>query len=396
MNLKHISFAIASGIALLGMHAHAEPFVFQGQLNDLGAPADGTYDLEIELYGVDVGGTQIGPTITLEDQVVTNGNFNVELDFGDVFDGSQRWIEMGVRNGDSTDAFTTLTPRLKVGSSPQASYASKAGVADTITDPFWTQAPGILVFGEDEGNDQFFFNRDRVIAPTDVMVLHSAQNGFGGMTISSWANGMPYYGYATGGLMRARSYYDPVSDAWVVNKNGDQLEIDANNDVIVTNNLIVGGTITSLSEPETSIGYKSYTPDSIYMGFGTDRVFNSFAGAAVSSGSTLYLRSDVDLPHGATIVNIRIEFVDRVNGNDLRVQLWTRSLSTLAFTPDTLGESSGSDLGMVQVMNITPSPDLVIDNTAFTYAIRAFATSGNWPALGNMGIRSILIQYTTP
>lgn len=396
MNIKQISLAIASGLAMVCAHAHAEPFVFQGQLNDQGAPADGTYDLEFVLFGMDIGGTQIGPTVTLEDQSVMGGNFNVELDFGDVFDGSPRWIEISVRNGDSVDAFTELSPRLKVGSSPQASYASKAGVADTIADPFWTQAPGILVFGEDEGQDQFFFNRDRVVTPTDVMVVHSAKSGLGGMTISSWANGMPYYGYATGGFTRAFTYYDPVSDAWVVNKNGDQLEVDQNNDVIVTNNLIVGGSITSLSEPSTNIGYKSYTPESIFMGFGTDRVFNSFAGAVVSSGSTLYLRSDIDLPHGATIVNIRIEFVDRVNGNDLRVQLWTRSLSTLAFTSETLSESSGFDLGMVQVMDITPAPELVIDNTGFTYAIRAFATAGSWPALGNMGIRSILIQYTTP
>jgi hypothetical protein len=397
MNIKVMCVAAASAMALWASGAEAEPFAFQGQLNDQGVPADGLYDLEFTLFGIDSGGTPIGMTVMLEDQQVSSGTFNVELDFGDVFDGSARWIEVGVRNGDSVDAFTGLSPRLKVGSAPQASYASKSAVANTLSEPFWTEAPGILFFGEDGGNDQFFFNRDRDIDPTDVMVVHANQNGMSGITLSTWTNGMPYFGYATGGFMRAKTYYDPITDAWVVNKGGDQLEIDSNNDVIITNNLIVGGTITSADGPgEPTIGYKSYTPDSIWAGFDFARVFNSFAGAIVSQGSTLYLRADIDLPHGATISNIRIEYVDRLTNPNLSVQLWSRDMTTLAFTPDTLAVSTGADAGMVQVMSITPNPGIVIDNTAFTYALRFFSSTGSWPGNGNLGVRNILIEYTMP
>lgn len=400
MNIKHVSLIVVSGLGFCVGSAQAEPFVFQGQLNDNGSPADGIYDLEFELFGLDLGGTQIGPTVTLEDQTVTDGNFLVELDFGDAFDGSSRWIETSVRNGDSIDSFTTLAPRLKVGNSPQASYATKAGVADTLADPFWMQAPGIVVFGEDEGQDKFFFNRDRVIESSDVMVLHSAMNGPGGMTISSWANGMPYYGFATGGFTRAKTYYDPATDAWVVNKGGtDQIEVDSNNDVIITNDLIVGGSIISGDGPGSTVQYKSFTPESIFIGLSKSSTsFNSFAGAIVPQGSPTgtYLRTDLNLPHGASITRIEVIYVDTQISPNLQIQLSTRNLATMAFAQTLLGESSGGMGGVTQTMLIEPTEPIVIDNTVETYDLRMLSSTGVWPVAGRLGVRSVLIEYNTP
>jgi len=400
--MKNSAFLLilVAGAAIGVQNAQAEPFAFQGQLNDQGSPADGLYDLEFTLFDGVAGGVQIGPMVTLEDQQVSTGTFNVELDFGDVFDGSGRWIEIGVRNGDSVDSFTPLSPRLKVGSSPQASFATKAGVADTLADPFWSQAPGILVIGDDGGHDQFFFNRDREVDPTDVMVVQSNQNGLGGFTLSSWTNGMPYYGYATGGFMRAKTYYDPITDAWVVNKGGDQLEIDANNDVIITNNLIVGGTITSAGgSGEPTIGYKSYTPDSIYIGLSNSGTFfNATAGAIVSSGSPsgTYLRADLNLPHGSSITKIEIIYVDQLVSPNLRVELSTRDLSTMAFTQTLLGESAGAVVGLTQTLIIQPGTPILIDNTLQTYDLRMSSSAGLWPSAGNLGVHSVLIEYSMP
>ena len=380
-------------LALCGV-AQANPFVFQGSLNDQGSPATGMYDLEFALFSVDIGGTQIGPTVTLEDQQVTDGRFSVEIDFGDVFDGSSKWIEVSVRNGDSIDPFTELSPRAKIGSTPQASFADHAGLADALVDPTWNEAPGVISYGV--GQSQVVINRATVWEPTDVLLVHHAVNGPTGMNVSGGAQSLPYYGYTTAAQMRAYTYYDPISDGWMVYKNGDQLEINSDNDVVVTNNLIVGGTITSLSDPGATNQFESHTPDTIFAGFGYDRVFNSFAGAVVSQGSNQYLRTNLELPNGATVVNIRIEFVDRASSTNLSVQLWKRSLTTLAFTTETLGVSSGSDANNVQVMSIDPNPALVIDNTTYTYALRAFSSSGTWPAVGNLGIRSILIEYSMP
>lgn len=387
-------------VALAGL-AQAEPFVFQGTLNDAGMPADGLYDLEFELYNAQTGGTAIGTRTTIDDLTVSDGGFTAELDFGDVFNGSQRWIEIRVRAGDSVGAYTTLFPRAKVGNTPQASFATKAGVADQLSDPFWTDlAPGVLIVGEHQGNDQVFVNYDRAIESGDVMVLHTAANEPGGMTISTWANGMPYYGYATGGFSRAKTYYDPITDAWVVSKGGnDLLEIDDNDDVIITNNLIVNGTITALGGGGgggTILGYKSYTPDSIFRDFGFDRLFNAFAGSINAQGSNGYLRADVDLPHGVTVTNIRVEYVDAAAGSDLRFDLWQRDITSLSYTSTVLASSSGANNNMVQVFEIVPNPPLVIDNTQCTYGLRAFTTNNSWPSAGSLGIRAITIEYEQP
>jgi hypothetical protein len=384
------------GLVLAAGMAQAEPFVFQGSLNDDGAPADGMYDFQFVLYDAEVAGNQIGPFNILDDIEVSNGSFTAELDFGaGAFDGSERWVAIVVRDGDSTGAYVPLNPRAKIGSAPQAGFASKAGVAETVEDSFWTQAPGILFFGVDEGDDQVFINRNRDIEDSDIFVVHSSMNGMGGMTMSTWANGMPYYGYATGGFSRAKTYYDPVTDAWVVSKGGqDIIEIDENDDVIITNNLIVNGTITSMSSGGgTLVGYKTYTPDTIFLSFSFDRLFNSFAGAVQAQGNNQqYLRMDVDLPHGAVVTNINVEYVDRTNATDLRLELWTRDRITLDFSSEVLATSSGFDSNMVQVFDIVPDPPLVIDNTMCTYTLRGFSTS-SWPVIGNLGIRSVMIEY---
>jgi hypothetical protein len=388
----------AIGLVLAAGLAQAEPFVFQGTLNDNGAPANGMYDFQFVLYDALSEGNQVGPFNTLDDVEVIDGAFTVELDFGnDAFDGSERWVSIIVREGDSTGSYVPLNPRAKIGSAPQAGFASRAGVAETIEDPFWTQAPGVFIFGESFGTDKFYLNRDNFVESTDTFVVQSSMNGPGGMTLSNFASGIPYYGYATGGFSRAKTYYDPITDAWVVSKGGqDLLEIDENDDVIITNNLIVNGTITSMNGGggNVLVGYKLFTPEQIFQGFDFGRLFNSVAGATLNSGSNSYLRMDLELPHGAVVTNINIEFTDRASITDLRVELWSRDRTdVLDYTTRVLGTSSGFDLNMVQVMDIIPSPAIVIDNTQKTYTIRGFSTSGTWPTVGNLGIRSVLVEY---
>ena len=56
---------------------------------------------------------QIGPALTNQAVTVTNGNFSTTLDFGDIFDGQERWLDISVRtNGGSN--FTLLSPRQAV------------------------------------------------------------------------------------------------------------------------------------------------------------------------------------------------------------------------------------------------------------------------------------------
>ncbi|MEJ2210549.1 MAG: right-handed parallel beta-helix repeat-containing protein [Anaerolineae bacterium] len=110
-----------SALAVLGT-----AFTYQGRLSDGGSPASGTYDLEFKLYDSANGDNQVGSTITVDDQTVSNGLFTVELDFGGAFDGTALWLEIGVRGGSESGAYTTLVPRQTLSATPYARYAAGA------------------------------------------------------------------------------------------------------------------------------------------------------------------------------------------------------------------------------------------------------------------------------
>jgi hypothetical protein len=56
----------------------------------------------------------------------------VTLDFGAVFDGNARWLEIGVRTN-GAGVFSTLSPRQPITPTPYALYAPSAGAAATAT-----------------------------------------------------------------------------------------------------------------------------------------------------------------------------------------------------------------------------------------------------------------------
>jgi hypothetical protein len=102
-------------------------FTYQGFLKDGGSPANGMYDFEFFLFDADGGGNQIGATVTVNDHSVVDGLFTVTLDFGaEPFAGGARWLEISVRPGASTGAYTTLVPRQALSPAPYATYAEHA------------------------------------------------------------------------------------------------------------------------------------------------------------------------------------------------------------------------------------------------------------------------------
>jgi hypothetical protein len=98
-------------------------FTYQGRLTDAGTPATGVYDLQFTLFDAATAGTTVAAPITIEDVSVTAGLFIVTLDFGAVFEGNARWLEIGVRPGTSTGAFTALTQRQAVTPAPHATFS---------------------------------------------------------------------------------------------------------------------------------------------------------------------------------------------------------------------------------------------------------------------------------
>lgn len=99
-------------------------FTYQGRLTDGGSPANGQYDIELKLYDDPEAGSQVGGTVTVNDQQVTSGLFAVQPDFGSgIFTGQARWLQIGVRPGGETGAYISLSPRQPLTATPYALYA---------------------------------------------------------------------------------------------------------------------------------------------------------------------------------------------------------------------------------------------------------------------------------
>lgn len=114
--------------------AQTQSISYQGFLKDGGVPANGVYDFVFKLYNSN--GVQFSFDVPVNDVQVTNGVFNVLIPFDEtpgIFAiGSRKFLEITVRPGASTGAYTTLAPRQEFGSVPSAvssRYANDAGSA---------------------------------------------------------------------------------------------------------------------------------------------------------------------------------------------------------------------------------------------------------------------------
>jgi len=144
-------FVLAVGLMVCpAQFADAIPFgtafTYQGRLIDANNIADGLYDFEFRLFDDPCTGAQQGSTNDVNDLDVIEGYFTAILDFGGVFDGDARWLQISVRPGDSTGNFTTLNPRLEVMPTPYAVFAENAG-----TDKDWMLS-GNMMYSIPSGN----------------------------------------------------------------------------------------------------------------------------------------------------------------------------------------------------------------------------------------------------
>ena len=111
------------------LFAQGTAFTYQGQLQNNGAPANGSFDFRFTLYdsGNPPGNVISGPIYNFA-VPVTNGLFTVVLDFGNygVFTGPARWLDIGVETNGLTNAFVALSPRQLLTPAPYAIFANTA------------------------------------------------------------------------------------------------------------------------------------------------------------------------------------------------------------------------------------------------------------------------------
>jgi len=100
---------------------------YQGVLNDGGLPATGLYDFIFSLFDVEADGAALAPAVVLDAIPVTNGVFQVPLDFGPgVFTGPARWLEIAVRQS-GVGEHAVLVPRSTMLPAPYSIFAGQAG-----------------------------------------------------------------------------------------------------------------------------------------------------------------------------------------------------------------------------------------------------------------------------
>jgi hypothetical protein len=119
---RAMCFGLLGWLALtLASPLIAQPFTYQGFLKQNGQPVNGTVSMVFRLYDAPTGGNQIGGSIP-HAVSVQNGLFTVALDFGNVWTGGDRYLEISVGS-------TTLAPRVKITPAPYAAFAASAGFA---------------------------------------------------------------------------------------------------------------------------------------------------------------------------------------------------------------------------------------------------------------------------
>lgn len=133
-----ILFYVCFAVSVAGQ---TTAFTYQGSMQTSGNPANGNYDFEFKLFDLASAGSQQGSTLQRLNVAVTNGSFNVSLDFGaGTFPGADRYLDVAVRTAGG-GAFTPLTPRQKVNSSPYSVKSLNSSSADTATNA--TQLGGV-------------------------------------------------------------------------------------------------------------------------------------------------------------------------------------------------------------------------------------------------------------
>lgn len=140
-------------------------FTYQGRLEDGGVPVDGPIDFTFQLFDAAAVGNSMSVLLNRNDVAVSNGLFTLELDFGpSPYVGMALWLEVRVRPGASTGAYTTLA-RQALQSTPFAQYALNTAGVGTLDQAYDFGGPGAgRIITADNGPVQVGGNDGFVVA----------------------------------------------------------------------------------------------------------------------------------------------------------------------------------------------------------------------------------------
>jgi len=196
--------------ALAGSTPAGTEFNYQGLLKSSGAAITDDVDIKARLFDSETDGTQIGTELELLNVPVTEGVFSIELDFGSVFSGAERWLELEVKlSADLPAAYEILAPRQEIKPSPFSLFSLSTGLipdgslAGTYSQELQLTNVNNTVAGDGSGLTNLSASSISGGTISNSLNLTSVSNSFtgdgGGLTNLSWSSltGVPG-GFADG------------------------------------------------------------------------------------------------------------------------------------------------------------------------------------------------------
>lgn len=339
---------------------------FQGILEDnSGNPINGTYDLRFSIY------TQASSVVWPEDgsaeehsQVnIDNGLFSVLLGSqgkpvnSTCFDGSDRFlqIEICTTADPGCSVYEALSPQQKLTSVIYASCASSF-------------IPGVQV----TGSDTVMTLTSTATTGTAISGIASASTGSTAAVYGSAqsADGAGVAGYNTGAGF---GLYGSSSTGYAVYANGK-----AHVEGELTTSPATSYTWVHNSDFKNVAGYDLGTsPSGVFM------------NSALSPTEVAY--APVDLPHGATIVNLIGHFYDNSVVMDGQLRLVKVNAAGIS-TDLTTASTSGFAILTRMFTGAVSGPDAVVDNES--EGIYVYVTLARETDISAVSLRGVSIEYT--
>lgn len=418
-------------------------FIYQGRLNDNNLPANGNYDFEFKLFTALTGGSQDGVTNQRLNVVVSNGTFNVLLDFGaGAFPGADRFLEISVRPTGAGN-FTTLTPRqqitptpyaLKSTSADQADFAINANSAQSAINA--TQLGGVAANQYVQTNDARL-NDERNPLPNSTNYIQNRTTQQTASNFNISGNGAAG-GTLTGNIVNATTQYNIGNSRILSNAGTNNLfaGVNAGNanttgsnnsffgrnagaaNTTGNNNTIIGTSAdvaTNNPNNATAIGNRAFveSSDSLVLGSVNGKngaTSDTFVGIGTTSPNTP-LDVEAQLPPEPNFIykpNLRITNFGRTSYISSRSSRGTRSSPSATTSDDILliigaegyTGSSFTNVGAASIYFV-PTENWNSNNTGTRIHFLTTANGSNSPSVrmtvnqdGNIGIGTGIVNVT--
>ena len=263
-------------------------FTYQGRITYNGLPYDSKYDLRFRLFDAAAGGHQVDSTRYFINYQVSRGLFTVPLDFGSAFQGSSRWLEIGIRPWNSSGPYTVVS-RQTVRVVPYAlSLRPGAGIVGTVpsrsalhieNDDSHTNAAGVYAKASNSSTS----------APTyGVRGISNSSGGVGVQGYSSKGKGVVGES-STGVGVIAKSAAGSLFEGWDTTPNAQRFYVSNGGNLYTAGSIKSGRTTRWTVSPMKMTAYSS---DLQILPVGTGHVILSRSGGS----SIQYAYLPVDVP----------------------------------------------------------------------------------------------------